>query len=103
MCKLQRPVTYEAVAPDADGDTADATVAALVGFEFMVVWVMVIEVSLPASEGRLWALCKRRQHAVRKRVMPSVAATETASAAKKSISVSNIFFGSLESSAAAKS
>ena len=37
MCKLQRPVAYGAVAPDADGDTGDATVAALVGFELMVV------------------------------------------------------------------
>lgn len=36
MCKLQRPAAYGAVAPDADDDTGDAILEALVGFELII-------------------------------------------------------------------
>ena len=53
---------------------------------------MVIEVSLPASEGPVVGTMQEEAARGKKRVMPSVAAAETASAAKQSIWVSNVFF-----------
>ena len=53
---------------------------------------MVIEVSLPASEGPVVGTMQEEAARGKKKVMPSVAAAETASAAKQSISLSNIFF-----------
>lgn len=53
---------------------------------------MVIEVSLLASEGPVVGTIQEETTRGKKGVMPSVAAAETASAAKQSISVSNMVF-----------